>query len=248
MKKVAILILSFIVLVRAVNAQTASSLVGKWKYYDVYNKKDIDSTGLKMAKVLFGEMTFYFKANGKYKAFVMNMNEEGKWNLDIEKRKIQLSSNKGSGTEIDFIEQTNDQLILAIGKGTMILKKTVVDSADEVEEALPILATVAATKEQVSGKWYLQKLEDPNKPEERMKSRSLLAKGTYFHFKNNGTYETKIFSFTEEGDWELAQDGKSIVVSFEKEKKIWNIKKINSNELILIRGATSETWHFSSTQ
>ncbi len=109
-------------------------------------------------------------------------------------------------------------------------------------------AANAQTASLLVGKWYLQKLEDPNKPEERMTSRSLLAKGTNFHFKNNGAYETKIFSFTEEGDWELAQDGKSIVLSFEKEKKIWNIKKINPNELVLIRGATSETWHFSSTQ
>src|ERR1044072_612892 len=86
------------------------SLIGKWKYYDIYDKRGIDSPTLKIAKEYFGNMTLYFKPNTHYKAFVMNNNDEGTWNFNTATRKIRLTSNKGHSNETEIIDLKSDQL------------------------------------------------------------------------------------------------------------------------------------------
>jgi len=44
-------------------AQTNDSIIGKWKFQELYNTNGMDSTGVSMLKKMFSEMTIYLKGN-----------------------------------------------------------------------------------------------------------------------------------------------------------------------------------------
>jgi len=52
-----------------VSSQNDDLIKGKWKYEDAYEKEKIDSMGMKMLEMFFGEMTFYFKKEGNKKTW-----------------------------------------------------------------------------------------------------------------------------------------------------------------------------------
>src|SRR5687768_6495059 len=158
----------------SVHAQKTDSLVGKWKYYDVYNKQRYDTNTLKIAKEYFGAMTLYFKANNHYKAFVMNNLDEGVWSTNDSCSKVRLTSYKGHSNESKIIGLKEDQLILSMGEGAFIMTRTNITESDNVEQPLPTIKTVKATKSQISKKWYLTRREVPGRSEAQLKMASKL--------------------------------------------------------------------------
>ena len=246
MTKLRFLFLIPIGLSLSVNAQKTDSLVGKWKYLDVYNKQKYDTASLKIAKEYFGAMTLYFKANNHYKAFVMNNIDEGNWSLNESTSKVRLTSYKGHSNESQIIGLEKDKLILTMGEGTFVLTRTDITPFDNVEQPLPDIKTVAATKSQISKKWFLQRREAPGRTEAQVNFASKLIKGAYAHFKQNGDYEAQSLKITESGKWVFGPDRKSIIVTIENQQRIWNIKSITPTQLVLISGYTEEIWKFST--
>jgi hypothetical protein len=227
-------------------AQKTDSLIGKWKYYDIYDKRGIDSPTLKIAKEYFGNMTLYFKPNTHYKAFVMNNNDEGTWDFNEATRKIRLTSNKGHSNETEIIDLKSDRLVIKMGEGAFILTRTTINESDNIEQALPKIKTVSVSKSQISKKWFLTRREIPGRSEAQMKMASKLIKGAYAHFKTNGDYEAQSLKVTEKGKWVFGPGNRSIIVTIDSQQRIWNITRISPTELVLISGYTDELWKFST--
>jgi uncharacterized protein YdeI (BOF family) len=246
MTKLRFLFLIPIGLSLSVQAQKTDTLVGKWKYYDVYNKQIYDTATLKIAKEYFGQMTLYFKPNNHYKAFVMNNIDEGIWSLNESTSKVRLTSYKGHSNESQIIGLNKDQLILTMGEGSFVMTRTNITESDNYEQPLPDIKTVAATKNQISKKWFLQRREVPGRSEAQVKMASKLIKGAYAHFKSNGEYVAESLKVTESGKWVFGPDNRSIIVTIGNQQRIWNIKSINPTQLVLISGYTEEVWKFST--
>lgn len=230
----------------SVQAQKTDSLVGKWKYVDVYNKHRYDTATLKIANEYFGNMTFYFKANNHYKAFVMNNIDEGVWSLNEATSKVRITSYKGNSNESQIVGLDSNKLILTLGEGSFIMARTNITPSDNIESPLPDIKTVAVTKTQISKKWFLTRREVPGRSEAQLKMASKLIKGAYAYFKSNGVYEAQSLKVTESGKWAFGPDNRSIIVTIENQQRIWNIKSITATELVLISGYTEELWKFST--
>lgn len=230
----------------SVHAQKTDSLVGKWKYYDVYNKQRYDTATLKIAKEYFGAMTVYFKPNNHYKAFVMNNIDEGVWSLNESTSKVRITSYKGNSNESQIIGLSSDKLILTLGEGSFIMARTNITESDNVEQPLPDIKAISVTKSQISKKWFLTRREIPGRSEAQLKMASTLIRGAYAYFKSNGVYEAQSLKVTESGKWAFGPDNKSIIVTIENQQRIWNIKSISPTQLVLISGYTEELWKFST--
>ncbi len=146
-------------------------------------------------------MTFYFKANKHYKAFVMNNIDEGVWSLNEATSKVRITSYKGNSNESQIVGLSADKLILTLGEGSFIMARTNVTESDNVEQPLPDIKTVSATKNQISKKWFLTRREVPGRSEAQLKMESTLIRGAYAYFKSNGVYEAQSLKVTESGKW-----------------------------------------------
>ena len=244
--KFLVLILSFLSVSSI--AQKTDSITGKWKFLDFYKVENNDPNNREMAKKIFGEMTFYFKPNKHYKAFLLNNNEEGTWVFDQEKRKLILTANKGTVNEMDVISLTADRLTISLGRPSFILERTTPGEKDEIEETVPKMETVSVSTAQVAKKWFLKRREVPNRTEEQIKMMSELAKGTYLDFKRDGSYQAQLLAIKVDGSWTFGAENRSIIVSVENQKQIWNIKSISENELVLVKGNSAEIWKFSTKE
>jgi len=227
-------------------AQSVDSLIGKWKFYDVYDKTGLDTPTLKLVKQYFGEMTLYFKYNNHYKTFLMNKNEEGMWKLNTATKKVRLFLNKGNVYDLSILELKGDRLVITMGEGSFILERTTICDDDNIEEELPKLKTVSVTTAQIAKKWFLKRREVPGRSEAQVKMVSKLIKGAYAQFKHGGEYEAQSLTVTESGTWAFGPDNRSIIVSIANQQRIWNIKSITSTELVLISGYSDEIWKFST--
>ncbi len=242
-----ILFISFLISTNAYS-QKADSIIGKWKYQEVYKKDGLDSLSISMFKEMFGDVSFYFKKNMHYKLFMMGSIEEGTWEYNPLKNKIILASNKGNGTSLKILNLTNNTLAISIGEPNFILRRTPATAEDEIEEPIKKIATVSATLAQLSKKWYFKKREVPNKTEAQIKVMSDLAKGSFYFFKPSYEYDAQVFKLTESGKWFFGAENKSIIIGDADKTKVWNIKSISSTELILVKGNSEDVWIFSTTK
>lgn len=237
--------LCFLLNVPFLQAQDAGQLNGKWKFNDVYEREKVDSAGLKMIQGLFGEMTLYFKENGRYKAFIMGRNDAGIWRLGDDGKKVTMTSDKGDASEAAIMQVSADQLVIKIGRGAFIMERTQPTAEEEAEEAPVEIKTVQATLEQVAKKWYMVSKDSPGKTEKQKQMANELIKGSYYIFAKNGKYKAEVLGIKEEGTWEFGENNRSIVMRSEGDQKIWNISLVTENELVLIKGNTNEKWTFS---
>lgn len=227
-------------------AQKTDSLIGKWKFHDVYDKRGLDTPTLKIVKEYFGNMTLYFKANRHYKSFLLNNTDEGEWNLNEATSKVKFTSNRGHANETQIIDLTNDSLVITMGEGSFVLTRTTINPSDNIEAVLPKIKTVRVTKSQISKKWFLTRREVPGRSEAQLKMASKLIKGAYAHFKMNGDYEAQSLTVTENGKWTFGPGNRSIIVTIDSQQRIWNITRITPTELFLISGYSEEVWKFST--
>jgi hypothetical protein len=133
-----------------------------------------------------------------------------------------------------------------MGEGAFIMTRTNITESDNIEQPLPNIKTVKASKSQISKKWYLTRREVPGRSEAQLKMASKLIKGAYAYFKSNGVYEAQSMKVTESGKWVFGPDNKSIIVTIENQQRIWNIKAISPTQLVLVSGYTEEEWKFST--
>ncbi|WP_306639689.1 hypothetical protein [Sanyastnella coralliicola] len=100
-------------------AQSADDVAGFWKFADVHEKENLDAESVEMLTGFFGSMTFHFKEDGTYKAFIMGSEDLGKWSYaDME---IQIASDKGENQTLKLVEIGEDQMIVTIGRGTFVM-------------------------------------------------------------------------------------------------------------------------------
>lgn len=241
------LVFSFLIS-STVLGQTTDSIIGKWKFKELYGTKDMDSTGIKMLNKMFGSMTLYLKENKHYKSELMSK-EEGVYSYDKTSKKLTLISNKGTKSDLSLRVLTKETLLLSFGKDkSIVLLKISADTTDDKEEEIKKVELVSITPTQLCKKWFLQKRFLPNRTEEQLKTVTELFKGTYFIFKSDNTYTVSIGKIQETGKWSLTNNNKTLNLIANNETRIWNVKKINEQEIELIRGNTEEFWTFSTKE
>ncbi len=230
----------------SVKAQTTDSIIGKWAFKEIADAGKIDSSKLKMLQKAFGEMTIYLKPNKHYKTFLF-VDEEGTWAYDPANKKLTLTANKGTESQWELNILTAETILVSFGKGkSMILKKVLPDQGDqEEEEQVKTVELASATAKDICKKWFLKSREIPGKDPEQIKMVTDLFVGTYLNFKIDKSYDAKVLKIQETGTWYLENGGKTLFLIANNEKRFWNIKSVNQNELVLIKGNTRETWTFS---
>ena len=99
----------------AANAQTSDSLVGNWKFKDVYGAEKLDSAARAESKIIFGGIRIQLKPDNHYTAFLFKK-EEGTWTYDADSKDLVLTHDKG-GDSLRVIEVTAKHLIIEFEKG-----------------------------------------------------------------------------------------------------------------------------------
>lgn len=226
-------------------SQTADSLIGKWKFRNIYQSEKMDSAELKMLRGMFASMTLYLKANNHYKTFMFK-NEEGLWRYEDAGRTITMAANKGTESKLELISVTSNELLVSIGKDkAFILERTTTLPGDDVEEQLPAVKLVSATSKQICKKWYLLRRDVPGRTAAQSKAVTELVGETFFNFQPDNTYQSQVLSIKVEGNWKFGPGNTSLILAVDDSKITWHIKSINENELVLLRGNTEETWTFT---
>lgn len=242
--KTAITALLIVISITAFGQQNQSKLVGKWEFQDVYQKEKIDSTGLEMIQMFFGNMTFQFNSDNLYKAIIMDKEDQGKWEIQGNET-IALSSDNGNTTSLELIELTNEKLIFKLQSGAFIMTKVQEPEMSQIVKTEKAFETVPATKKQVSKKWFLQgKESSKNIPQNIKEAANDLLKGTYLHLFSSGKYQTKILGLKEKGKWKFGDNSESIITMKNGNQKTWNIVSVSETKLVLIQGLSNEKWTF----
>jgi len=243
MKRTIILLSVLLPITFSVKSQTDDSITGKWKFKDIYSAEKLDSGSLAMLRQMFADVTIYLKPNNHYKLFIMVKEEEGSWTFNDSSKKLTMTANKGTESEMEIISVTNKTLVLSLGKDkSFILEKTPPDEDDDIEEAINKPVLVSATAKQISKKWFICKREVPNRTAEQSKMVTDLVSGAYFDFKENNSYRSEIFKIKTDGKWQFGEENKSLILTVENDKLFWQIRSVGENELVLIRGNTEEVW------
>ena len=244
-------VISFLLVITSVfvfGQQNENHLIGKWEYQDIYEKEKIDSTGIKMLKMLFSNMTIQFNDDGLYKALIMGKDDQGSWTSEGDKT-IALESDKGSITKMELIELNENQLVFSLRKNAFIMSKAEASETDEIVAKEMSFNTVKATNKQVAKKWYLKSKESSRVVSDKVKeATNEVLKGSYMEFSKNGKYEVQILKIKEKGKWEFGEENRSIVTSKDGNKKVWKIIGISDLEMILIQGKSNEKWIFGITE
>ncbi len=102
------------------NAQTVSSITGKWVFLEIYEKEQLDSRSIEMLTEHFSKIKLNLKKGNKYDA-VVNAKESGTWELDG--KTLVLNSNTSSQTKINIVSVTKKQMVVKYGQGTFVMKK-----------------------------------------------------------------------------------------------------------------------------
>lgn len=105
------------------NAQESELVKGKWVFKEALNK-GVDKDGRKsLNSHIINKMTFEFKDNGNFIAFMMGQNQKGKWKLANNSKTIVLNIGVEQ-YELSIIELTKTKLVLKLGLGEFLMKKT----------------------------------------------------------------------------------------------------------------------------
>jgi hypothetical protein len=103
--------------------QNNESIKGKWKYKDVYQKENVDSTGLKMLVMFFSDMNLEFKADNAFTFSMMKKIENGEWKMLKNDKIIEIVSQNGDKREIEIISLIDNELIIKLNKAIFIMTR-----------------------------------------------------------------------------------------------------------------------------
>ena len=235
------------VISQPVAAQTA--VTGKWKFKDIDRGAQVDSASAAMARSMFGETTMNFRPDQTYHVFMLR-DDRGKWRYHADTKKITLTSDKGSESEIDFKLLTDSTAFLAMGrKGGIIMMRVPLTQEDSTVAPVPVpRQLVSITPSQLAKKWFITGRFKPGASQEAMDIAAKMIKGSFFKFDTDGKYKAEVLRIEEEGDWKLEQNNQVLVLSAEGEKRIWKIKSVTETVLELYKGNSEEVWKFSTVK
>lgn len=103
-------------------AQNKELLKEKWLFKEAVNK-GIDKSGREtLNNQIINKLTFEFKDNVEFSAFLMGQNEKGTWILNEKTKNIILTTSDAK-FEIAILELSNTELKLKLGLGIFIMQK-----------------------------------------------------------------------------------------------------------------------------
>lgn len=226
-------------------SQTEQSLLGKWKFKDLYNVKSSDSAAIAMLKSFFKDISISFQDNKRYEAILMAP-ETGSYEYDASKQKLVLTADKGVRNEVGLKVLDNTSVILSFEKDKSILLEKVTSGSSEKPIDEPATKTgVSITPAQLCKKWYFKSRFVPNRSDEYLKLSAEMFAGTFYDFRTDFTYTVKVLSIEESGTWKLSDNNSTLSVTANGETKFWLVKRITDTELELYKGKSQEFWTFS---
>jgi len=231
-----------------VSAQNPNMIIGKWVFEDATEseKAKMDSTGLKMLPMFFGDMTIYFSESGRYKFFFMNRPDEGVWKMSENQKIVNITSDKGESMEIGILELSEEILVMKLVKGSFIMKRMEPSAEDLLEPKSNEIETVSVNLDQVTKKWYLKNRELPNKTEKQKQIDEMFSENLFIKIHKNGKFEAEVLVVEDIATWEFGTDNRSIIIKSDGVNKIWHIESISDAEMVLVRGNSSEKWIFTT--
>ena len=244
--RMVIITLFFVGAVFNLSAQNSEMILGKWAFEDAApeDKAKMDSVGLKMLNMFFGDLSLYFRKDGSYKMVMMGRPDEGLWNWVNEPKSIKLNSDKGEGMQIDVLELSDLKLIIKFPKGSFVLKKVTPMPEDDVVKEVARTEGVSASMDQVAKKWYFQSRATEVETNQNEVVNELM-NGSYLLLNKNGSYKAQIIGLKDKANWKFGEGNKSIILVSEGIEKVWIIKSVTETSLELIHGE-NETWVFST--
>jgi len=90
-----------------------------------------------------------------------------------------------------------------------------------------------SAKDKVLGTWKLSKVEGENLTKEELNATMT--------FNTDGKFAATARDEKMEGKWEMAEDGKSLTLTFEEnDKEVWNIQELTDAKLVYTQGDEKE--------
>ena len=117
---------------------------------------------------------------------------------------------------------------------------------DDVVKEVVRTEGVSASMDQVAKKWYFQSRATEVETNQNEVVNELM-NGSYLLLNKNGSYKAQIIGLKDKANWKFGEGNKSIILVSEGIEKVWIIKSVSENALVLIHGE-NETWVFSTEQ
>ena len=248
MKKIVFLTIVYFGSIFTGFAQNTDLIYGKWVFEDVTEKEKskLDSAGIANVPTFFKSMVVFLNKNGRYYLNFRDEEEIGDWNWSENQKMIDLVSDDGNVYEMNVVKLVDSQLVVKIQKGKFILSRENPTKEDLKRTVSVKDMSVSATLEQVAKKWYLKSREGTKISARQAEIDKMLSKDLYIRLHKNGKFEAEVLVVEDRASWAFGVDNKSIIVTAEGRKEVWEIRSITDKEMILIRGKTKERWIFTS--
>ncbi|PCH74994.1 MAG: hypothetical protein COB98_09540 [Flavobacteriaceae bacterium] len=119
-----IIIISLLVVTINNYSQSRNLIIGNWVFKDAYNKEQIDEEGLEMLNSeVINKMSFNFKSNGKFDAYLMGEKVNGKWELTKNIKGINLNISEENLVVLIILKLTKTELALKLGLGEFLMER-----------------------------------------------------------------------------------------------------------------------------
>lgn len=125
MKKLLFLSVFLFLATFSIKAQTTDSLVGNWKFKDIYNAEKQNAEMVGMLRELFSDMKLELAVDKKYKFHLLEETGEGKWSFDSTTKIVTLKSSIGE-EKFEVINVSSNQLAISIAKGKSFILERVI--------------------------------------------------------------------------------------------------------------------------
>lgn len=227
-------------------SQDTKSITGKWKFVEVPDNKKYDTTQVKRTEEFFKNMTLQLDIDGAYLMIVWGIKEIGNWT--IKEDRIRFDT-KGNISYFRIVKKEPDVLILE-RRGIPIILIKMKDAIVEkivIESKLKKVDFHEVTKQQINGKWVLERVEYTNdQPEEMNDAASFLFERNFMQFKSNGRYNGKIYNLKEKGIWKLGNGNTTIISLLGDKERVWKVVSATKTSLILAINVNKAKWIFKA--
>jgi hypothetical protein len=122
----------------------------------------------------------------------------------------------------------------------LLVSCAVFSQADPFVRPVIVQVKVPAITAQLIGKWAISKIRKGKTDIDQK-----LVDGSFFTFGSDQKYQAKVMGIDEAGDWQFGAENTSVNLIVKGQKSIWNILKINENELVMQKGIRGNIVTFS---
>ena len=213
--------------------QALKQLPGKWSITNVIRKPEMDTVSETAMKFLVGKNSFkQFTANNRFIEFEKDSYTYGDWLL--KGNKLLLLKDEGSIISYEVTRISTDTLSLLIGSYIFSYVKAQDSLVADKKPASNKKPRIKASTSQLAKKWYFSRTIDiSGDPENRSGIGNILFKKSWYEFRSDGTC-TRRFTKPVSGTWELADNGKRLLIIDDNGVgQFWDIAGISNKELIL---------------